>query len=518
MFLIKRLVLWLVLFAIGSVAAQAQQTVPPSWLVKQSEESPNQFEMIDDDDTASTVPAWQGLSADTPVAQPTPSPASAPLPIPLATPPIQGSQDISQMSDSFEMHSGDVCDLRPIRSSRHVRSDDLFGWQASPWRMGGWLQQGFTINPEDPANGSNAPVLFNDAANDYQLNQLYFYLGREATINGQTWDWGGRVDVNYGTDSRYVTVPGLERHEDRSRRWNSEDSDYGIALPQAYLDLATPIGPYGSVIRAGHFYALGGYETFAAPENFFYSHAYTFLYGNAFTQSGVMWSGKLSPTLAGAVSATTGWDSFYSDGDDWGVRAGLMKELGGGQTTIALTGHYGNDFTGFTDASGSINGDRVWASLVLKHYLRPSTYYVMQADYGYQEGSTLELNTATNTVEFGDGNWWGINQYLVQQLSEKWSAGLRVEWFRDDSGTRLGVPVEYSTGGTVFNGEDYFAITGGVHYQPHSNVLLRNEIRWDTSNVESNPAVPGGVAGIKPFNDRSDDNQLLIALDAIIQF
>jgi hypothetical protein len=422
---------------------------------------------------------------------------------------------------TFYPTDDDSCDagpLRPMQTDAHQRSQDILSLRQPAFQMGGWLQQGFTINPDDPANGSNSPVLFNDGANEYQLHQLYVYLGKPVRIDGQSWDWGGRVDVNYGTDSRFVTVPGLERNDDRTRRWNSEDSDYGIALPQAYVDIATPIGPYGSMIRAGHFYALGGFETFAAPDNFFYSHAYTFSYGNAFTQSGVMLSGKLSPTLSAAVSGTTGWDSFYSDGDDWGVRAGVMKEFRGGQTTIALTVHAGNDFTGFTDANGSISGDRVWASLVLKHYLQPSTYYVLQADYGFQEGSTLELDTATNTVSFGDGNWWGINQYLVQQLSERWSVGLRAEWFRDESGTRLGVPVEFSSGGAVLDGEDYFALTGGAHFRPHSNVLLRSEIRWDVSNVESNPNVPSGVAGVRPFNDRSDDNQLLIAFDAILLF
>ena len=165
-------------------------------------------------------------------------------------------------------------------------------------------------------------MLFNDRANDYQLNQLYFFLGKEVQTDGTNWDIGGRVDVMYGTDSRFVTVPGWEEHTDRTPRLNSESSDYGIALPQTYVDFGTPAGPYGSTVRVGHFYALGGYETFAAPDNFFYSHAYTYTYGEPFTHSGVMWFGKVSPAMAVAVAGTTGWDSLYSDDDEWGFRAG----------------------------------------------------------------------------------------------------------------------------------------------------------------------------------------------------
>lgn len=244
------------------------------------------------------------------------------------TEPNESLPSILLCNCDLQTHHGEGC-----ASCRQRRSP----LDASSFFYGGWLQQGVTLNPDDPRNRLNAPVLFNDRSNDYQLNQLYFYWGKEARTDGENWDWGGRVDVTYGTDSRFVTVPGLEKHDDRTRRWNSESSDHGLALPQAYFDIGTPIGPYGSTIRAGHFYALGGYETFAAPDNFFYSHAYTFLYGQPFTHSGAMWFAKLRPTLPVAVAGTTGWDSLYSDSDEWGVRAGMMKKSIDGRTSLALT-------------------------------------------------------------------------------------------------------------------------------------------------------------------------------------
>jgi hypothetical protein len=82
----------------------------------------------------------------------------------------------------------------------------------------------------------------------------------------------------------------------------------------------------------------------------------------------------------------------------------------------------------------------------------------------------------------------------------------------------VGVPVTFSPGGPAFDGQDYVGLTAGLHWKPHSNVLLRQEIRWDYSNVESNPNAPGVPAGVRPYNDRRDDNQLTLALDLILLF
>ena len=48
------------------------------------------------------------------------------------------------------------------------------------------------------------------------------------------------------------------------------------------------------------------------------------------------------------------------------------------------------------------------------------------------------MATPTAKAAFEDADWYGINQYLLYTLGDKkWSAGARVEWFRDDDGTRV---------------------------------------------------------------------------------
>ena len=391
-------------------------------------------------------------------------------------------------------------------------------WDIDSWMIDGWIQQGATLNTASPDNRSNFPVLFNDRSNDYQLNQLYLRMGKEVDPTADRWDFGGRIDINYGTDSRFLTVPGLEEHDDRSQRWNREDSDYRVALPQAYFDIGMPIGEYGGTLRLGHFYALGGFETVTAPDNLFYSHSYSFLYGQPFTDTGSMWMQRLNETTAMAVAGTLGWDSLDGDTGEWGIRAGVLKRFNDGDTSIGLTGHFGEDFSGIRTANGPVGDNRIWVSLVLKQYLTRKSYWVMQADYGRQNQAVSVLDLANNVVSFETGQWWSVTQYLMCDINERNSAGIRFEWFNDDGNSRIGVPIEFAGSGPAFDGGHYFGLTGGWTHRPHELVQLRQEVRWDFSDVESNPNVPGGVAGVRPFNDRSDSNQLTLAMDLIFQF
>lgn len=97
--------------------------------------------------------------------------------------------------------------------------------------------------------------------------------------------------------------------------------------------------------------------------------------------------------------------------------------------------------------------------------------------------------------------WYGIVQYLLYDLNECLGAGARFEWFRDDDGVR----VPDSLGN--MNAGNFFALTMGLNYKPHTNVVLRPEVRWDWSN-----------GGARPFDDGSDKNQFTAGMDAILTF
>lgn len=368
----------------------------------------------------------------------------------------------------------------------------------------GWVAQGFTWNPDNPNNDFNLPTTFNDRANEYQLNQIYVSLGIEADKSGQDWGFGAQADLLYGTDYFFTTSLGLERHDDGGPRWNSEDGPrsqsrkgksntsaamYGLALPQLFAEVWAPVGN-GVQLKLGHFYSPLGYESVAARDNFFYSHSYAMQYAEPFTHTGLLGSTEVSDGVTVHAGFTRGWDNWEDPDSDLSFLGGV--ELDWDRTTLAYSIHVGDE-----DIAGSQGDDkRSSYSLVLTHHLTDQMRYIFQHDFGFQEnGAPFSLDAA---------KWYGINQYLISDVTDCLSVGSRFEWFRDHNNARiLSVPAE---------GGNYFNFTVGLNWRPAHNMVVRPELRWDWSDVTP----PFGLTGA--FDDLSDKNQFTLATDVILSF
>ena len=357
----------------------------------------------------------------------------------------------------------------------------------------GWLSQGFPWNPDSPSNNFNLPTTFNDRANEYQLNQLYVSMGIDAERSAIDWDIGGQVDLLYGTDYFFTTSLGLETHDDGTPRWNSDGPRngggaalYGLAMPQLFAELWAPVGN-GVSLKFGHFYTTLGHEVVAAPDNFFYSHAYTMQYGEPFTHTGFLATTEVTDGVTVHGGFTRGWDNWEDPGSDLSFLGGV--QLDWDRTSLAYAVHIGDE---------DILGDdtRSTYSLVLTHHLSDQMRYIFQHDFGYQEnGAPISLDTA---------KWYGINQYLIVDLCDTLSVGNRFEWFRDHNNARvLGAPAE---------GGNYFNYTFGLNWRPMPNMVVRPELRWDWSDVTP----PFGLNGV--YDDFSDKNQFTLGMDVILSF
>jgi hypothetical protein len=128
--------------------------------------------------------------------------------------------------------------------------------------LGGWLSFGVAYNAAHPRDRSNFPVTFNDRASEFQLNQLNLFLERPANNESRHWDIGGRLDFMWGADSRFTQAAG---HWDDDLIRSSRSRFYDIALPQAYVEIATPLAR-GATVKIGRFYTLLGYEVVQAPK------------------------------------------------------------------------------------------------------------------------------------------------------------------------------------------------------------------------------------------------------------
>ena len=392
--------------------------------------------------------------------------------------------------------------------NRHYLLPEIWGTQ-----IGGWLAGGILGNPDDRFN---TPVLFNDRANDFLLNQFYLFAENAVDASGNRWDVGGRVDLTYGTDSRFVTVAGLERNRDNTPRWNSDTDRYGLALPQAYLELAAPAAN-GLTLKLGHFYSILGTESFPAPYNFFYTHSYAFLYGQPFTYTGALGTYRPNELVTMQLGYTQGWDAWNKLSNPYGVLGRFALTSRDQRTSLAATINSGEDVTGVT-AGEPLDADRHLLNLVFAHWLTERLQYVMQGDIGYQEDGEVIVQSGPGTISFDSAKWGGIVSYLFYQWNQSLFSGLRLEWFNDNNQSRLGIPIVFDPGGPALDGGNYYALTAGLNWMPNNNLILRPEIRWDWSDLKGNGAVPGGDPSIRAFENHTSANQFTLGADLIVLF
>lgn len=365
-------------------------------------------------------------------------------------------------------------------------------------RTGGWLQQGITFNPDNPDDGFNGPVATNDWDDEYQMNQMWLYFDRPADNGGCGWAVGGHVDLIYGTDYRFGINHGLE---DRINQ--SEFQNYGLVIPQAYLEIA-----YNRLsVKLGHFAGILDYEVVPAILNPFYSHSYSYGYTVPQLVTGALADYKLNDQWSVQAGFHRGWFMFEDTNDTLDFMGGVKWVSLDQRTSVAYAVSVGPQ-----DPPADVNNnpgdqDRFVYSLVLQQQVTDKFKYILVHNLGIEQHA---LPTGQ------DAEWYGLNQYFLYTINPCWSANLRVEWLRDDDGARVAgpgnLPGVAAFSGRQFTG-NFYAITAGLNWRPHPNLLVRPEARWDWFDQEG----PLGPTGL-PFDGGNSDEQFTFGIDAIVTF
>jgi hypothetical protein len=364
----------------------------------------------------------------------------------------------------------------------------------------GWIDQGYTWNPDNPVDRFNGPVTFNDRSNAYQLNQLYLIMERVTKTDKQDWDIGGRADLLYGTDQRFTVATGLET------QWNEGERFYGLAMPQLYGDIAFKKWTF----RFGHFYTLHGNEVVMAPDNFFYSHAYSFQYGEPFTHTGMMLKYQLSERLSLMGAIVEGWDNWTDQNKKAGFLGGVNWTGPNEKTSVAWA------LTVSNEQPAGIDGTRTLSTVVITQKLGEKWKYIFQNDDGFESNVGGGGTNAT---------WYSFDNYLLYEVNDKWSYGARYEWFIDQDGTRVagiglrdgflkGIPL------TAIPAQ-WQEATVGLNYKHNANTILRSELRWDWATpigvaTWTNPTTKLPAHG--PFDDFTKRHQFLWSTDLIVRY
>ncbi len=407
--------------------------------------------------------------------------------------------------------------------------------------IGGWVNGGATFNPSHSTLGYNGPVTFGDRANQAQMNQFNIFLQRAVVSEGKSWDLGFRADFMFGTDAIFTQAYGNPAFDVNSGAampnrgtWDldlccNSSRNYGIALPQAFVEAYAPIGN-GLNVKAGHFYTPIGYESVPAPNNFFYSHAYTMQYGEPFTHTGVLTNYNVDKNvvfMSGAItgSGTGGWDgNFNRQMDNWGGIGGLTYTTDDKRSSANISG---------TGSQASSRSNAFWGmySVVLKHMITPKTHFILQHDHGYAD-NVISLTGP------GQAQWYGINTHAYYDVAPDFSVGVRGEWFRDRDGFRVWQPGRVAAGTNIgadgfghsyaVHGAgnmamsmpaDYYAITIGANWKPAKRLKIetkalqqfniRPNIRYDRADSLTNVAYT-------PFGNQKD--QVLFSMDFMLPF
>ena len=346
--------------------------------------------------------------------------------------------------------------------------------------IGGWVQFGY----HDGSTGQ-----FNNRPGEFANHQSWIYA--EQVADGSDGPGlGYRVDFMYGLDAddtqSFGNPSGTFDFEN-----GFDHGDYGFAIPQLYAEAA-----YGDFsVIAGHFYTLLGYEVVTAPDNFFYSHAFTMYNAEAFTHTGVLSTYNASEDVTLYNGYTFGWDTGFEQFDRANGGEG-SNYLGG--ASVALTDALTVTFITTAGDLGKI-GEGYTHSVVADWAISDNLNYVFQSDYYDVEDSSVSVDdpAGPNALDFSSATtqFYGVNQYLFYTLTDRVAVGGRAEWFKVD-------------------GDSIYEITGGVNIRPTANLIIRPEYRYQFGDRD-------GFDGLFANDDGTNDvaiDEGIFGIDAILTF
>ena len=147
----------------------------------------------------------------------------------------------------------------------------------------GWGDVGGNISTNSQRPAGNAPIGYAYTPNVIQLDQAVVYVERTPdTVQRDHIDWGFRVSGIYGENYRYTTSYGLASYQ-----LLKHNNPNGYDFPMVYGEVYIPNILEGLMIRAGRYISLPDIEAQLAPNNYMYTHSYSYNFDN-YTNTGIV--------------------------------------------------------------------------------------------------------------------------------------------------------------------------------------------------------------------------------------
>jgi Putative beta-barrel porin-2, OmpL-like. bbp2 len=202
--------------------------------------------------------------------------------------------------------------------------------------VGGTVEAGVTLNPDNPGDGLNFGHLFTDKANKLLLNQILLTAQRPLDPKATDYDFGFKLQGMYGSDARYTHYLGEGEY------WIHELNQ--ITPVEAWVAAHTPWLYSGGIdFKAGQWVTLEGAETIDPTTNYLYSHTYIFNFGIPFVDTGILSISHVDPLVDIYAGIVTGVNTTFGDRNvaHPGFEGGIGLNLLGGSLTILGITHIG---------------------------------------------------------------------------------------------------------------------------------------------------------------------------------
>jgi Putative beta-barrel porin-2, OmpL-like. bbp2 len=359
-------------------------------------------------------------------------------------------------------------------------------------QISGWTAASFTASS---AQRSNAPVVWNDRANEFLLQQHWTRFERPIITTGTEPSFGFRTDLLIGSDYRFTIPRGLfnSQLEKTIAPGSSADDNqnlYGVDPIAFYTRAYFPTLFQGTEFRVGRQYTPFGVESLEAVSTPLVSRSYAFNFSPPFTHMGISALTTYTPQWSSLIMLANGNDVFLDPAQEARFVGTVTWTSINKQDTVTL---------GTSLGRGKFNAGQPYApttvalpnepagrnninvfDLVWSHVFNDRLSYTYETIYGYQYGVPANVGggiTKLNATS-GTAHWGSIVHYLFYNINPQLTSILRVETFDDFEGQRTG-----------FEGL-YTAVTGGMQYRPMKGMEIRPELRYDYNGYS------------QPFEDR----------------
>lgn len=346
--------------------------------------------------------------------------------------------------------------------------------------VAGYIQGGYTLN----LHRSGGDLIFGRAFDDEygnapQLDQIGLSISRQ--VARDRFDVGGKIEGIYGYDTFRFHSNGLNAYgfclngDAPDAANNAHQPRNQFDLTQAYLDLNFEVGS-GLLLRLGKFVTPLGYETIDPTSTPFYSRSYLFGFAKPFTNTGALLNYRLDKEWEAWGGVVRGWDQSLNDNNSSVSFLGRLDWNPSARFNIHVGTIWGQEGDNCDCSCPSNDSARFLIDLVSTYAVTERFSLGMEALYG--RAGRADANNAS-------AEWYGVAGYASYQLARSCQLNGRLEYFRDQDGTRLLTGQDLEVASATIG----LSITPFPESRSLSGMRVQPEVRYDHATT---PEFDGG--------------------------